>query len=290
MYAPFMGLVAELLQSVFQTQSGGAAKTGPVRKRNPGRVELSLARIIEYQGRKDRFRGALVLGLERKQSAVGLASALAGQGDQEEFQILDFRALELISAFYGALNDKLKETYDGSDFPVIFGEPSELQQAEIEEAPGFTLESYEIVLETSSDRFPFQVVFCQESRPGEGPAVRAKVLVAEDSDSVRLALAKVLGEAGYGVTLAEDGLRAVELYREMEPDLVIMDLKMPHMGGLDAMAAIKEDFPQARFIVLTSSVRREDVVTATTLGVFEYMIKPMETNRLLAAVAKSLET
>ena len=125
-------------------------------------------------------------------------------------------------------------------------------------------------------------------RPPE-PAAPKRILVADDSNILRKVLVKTLSLAGYDVAQAEDGQVAVEVVKSFRPQVAVMDLVMPNMGGLDSIMAIREFDCEVRFLVLTSSDRTDEVVTAKTLGVMDYLLKPVDQDRLLSAVSAAFE-
>ena len=116
-----------------------------------------------------------------------------------------------------------------------------------------------------------------------------RVLVAEDSGVMRGILAKALMQSGYEVEEAKDGVDATGKHKVFQPDLTIMDLNMPNLGGLDAIAQIKESTPEAKFIILTSSSRKDEVITAKTLNVEGYVIKPVKIEDFLERVSKAFD-
>ena len=91
------------------------------------------------------------------------------------------------------------------------------------------------------------------------------------------------------VEQAKDGIDAVEKHRIFRPDLTVMDLIMPQLGGLDAIMQIKESDPEAKFIVLTSTSRKDEVVTAKTLDVLSYVIKPIDGEEFLKRVRAAFQ-
>ena len=117
---------------------------------------------------------------------------------------------------------------------------------------------------------------------------KKSVLVVEDSGVIRSILTKALRDIGMDVHEAKDGVEAVEIHKGLNPDLTIMDLIMPKMGGLDAMVQIRETSPDAKFIVLTSSARRDEVVTAKTLNLVDYVIKPVQMGDFVIKVKSGL--
>ena len=117
-----------------------------------------------------------------------------------------------------------------------------------------------------------------ESQPDAAPAPATsratRILVAEDEAIIRLDLAERLGEAGYDVVgQASNGEQAVEMARELEPDLVIMDVKMPVMDGISAA----EEIGAAKIcpvVMLTAFSQTELVERARDAGVMAYIVKP----------------
>lgn len=113
-----------------------------------------------------------------------------------------------------------------------------------------------------------------------------RVLIVEDHQVVRqglIALLKTMPD----VTVAgeaSDGKQAVEEFRALQPDITIMDLRLPQMGGVDAITAIRQDFPSARVIVLTTFDGDEDIYRALQAGARGYLLKDMSGDDLLDAI------
>ena len=149
------------------------------------------------------------------------------------------------------------------------------------------MECFHLSINLVLSRLPFKVCFCREA--GSAPQREGhKVLVAESSLSLRNMLENTLTEVGYRVVSVSDGEQALAMYRRERPALVVMDLEMPDPGGLEAIASIVEEDHEARFLVLASFDRRDEVVTAETLGASDYLTKPLNSSRLLESVAKAL--
>jgi two-component system NarL family response regulator len=115
-----------------------------------------------------------------------------------------------------------------------------------------------------------------------------RVLIAEDHAVVRDGLAAVLRfEPDMTVVgLAKNGLEAVTQFREMKPDVVLMDLAMPELDGAGAILAIRGEFPDARILVLTTYDNDESVFRALENGAKGYLLKDCSTADLLAAIRK----
>ena len=118
------------------------------------------------------------------------------------------------------------------------------------------------------------------------PAARAalRILVAEDEALIRIDLAEMLGEAGYDVVgQASNGEQAVELAKELEPDLVIMDVKMPVMDGISAAQEIGAA-KVCPVVMLTAFSQTELVERARDAGVMAYIVKPFTAADLTPAI------
>jgi DNA-binding NarL/FixJ family response regulator len=118
-----------------------------------------------------------------------------------------------------------------------------------------------------------------------------RVLCVDDHPIVRDGLAaiigtqkdmRVVGEAG-------DGQAAIAKYRELEPDVVVMDLRMPGLGGVAATVQIRKEFPGARIIILTTYEGDEDIHRALEAGAQAYLLKDMVRTELLQTIREVLE-
>jgi response regulator NasT len=108
-----------------------------------------------------------------------------------------------------------------------------------------------------------------------------RVVVAEDEALIRMDIVEVLREAGYDVVgEASDGEKAIELTRELKPDLVVMDITMPKMDGLSAAEIIGRE-RLAPVVMLTAFAQPEFVARANEAGAIAYVVKPFTPERLL---------
>jgi response regulator NasT len=111
-----------------------------------------------------------------------------------------------------------------------------------------------------------------------------RILVAEDESIIRLDLRDLLERAGFEVCAeARDGEEAVELARSEQPDLAIMDVKMPRLDGIEAARRILEERP-IPIVMLTAYGQEEIVSRAVEAGVFGYLVKPFREQDLLPAI------
>jgi len=119
----------------------------------------------------------------------------------------------------------------------------------------------------------------------------AKVLLADDEEGLRLLLSRQLRRSGHDVTLADDGLVALEYLKNGEYDVVISDMKMPRLDGMGLLAQAATIAPNTEFIILTGHGSLESAVEAFKTGhVFDYLLKPLEDiNQLDHVVNRAVE-
>ena len=117
---------------------------------------------------------------------------------------------------------------------------------------------------------------------------KTTILIADDHSLLRMGLASLIGYQKDMTVVgeAEDGAKAVQLSRKLKPDLVIMDLMMPVIGGADATRQIRETLPDAKIFVLTSFGNSGDLVQAVANGATGAMMKDTPNEELLAALRK----
>ncbi len=116
-----------------------------------------------------------------------------------------------------------------------------------------------------------------------------RVLICDDAIFMRTMLGDILEQAGFQVSgQAATGAEALERYRELKPDLVIMDIVMPDMGGIDAVRAIIGEFPDARILMCSAMGQQALVIEAVEAGARDFVVKPFQPSRVLEAVQRVL--
>lgn len=116
----------------------------------------------------------------------------------------------------------------------------------------------------------------------------AKILIVDDAEFLRVRISKMLVSNGHQVLEAENGLVAVDTYRSVRPDAVLMDVTMPEMDGLAALKQIRASDPNARVVMLTALGQESVVLEAIKSGAKDFVVKPFEPARVLAALSKAL--
>ena len=114
-----------------------------------------------------------------------------------------------------------------------------------------------------------------------------RVLVVEDDAAILETVAYNLGREGYDVVTAADGVSGLQLSRETEPDLIVLDLMLPRMSGLDVCRVVREERP-VPILVLTARSAEGDKIAGLDLGADDYVTKPFSMQELIARVSAML--
>jgi two-component system response regulator AtoC len=120
--------------------------------------------------------------------------------------------------------------------------------------------------------------------------MKHKILITDDDLSIRTMLQKVLERAGYSVLTALDGEEGVELAASESPDLILLDLGLPGINGIEALRQIKKNDPDMAAIMITAEGSIESAVAAMKAGARNYITKPFNTDEIRIIVAETLET
>ena len=116
-----------------------------------------------------------------------------------------------------------------------------------------------------------------------------KILVVDDAGFMRKMVQTHLTKAGYTDFIeGEDGARAVELYKENKPDLVIMDITMPNMNGIDALREIKSNDPDAKVVMCSAMGQEAMVMDAIKLGALDFIVKPFKAETVLKTIRNTV--
>ncbi|HZG57832.1 response regulator [Paenibacillus sp.] len=117
----------------------------------------------------------------------------------------------------------------------------------------------------------------------------ATIMIADDAAFLRAMLKDLLETAGHRVvTEAANGLEAVEKYRAYRPDLVVLDVNMPEMGGVEALEEIMSGDPRAKVVMCSALGHRHLIVNSVHRGAKDYILKPFHSERILDAVDRVL--
>ena len=113
------------------------------------------------------------------------------------------------------------------------------------------------------------------------------ILICDDAAFMRMMIKDILTKNGYNIAgEAENGAKAVEKYNELKPDLVLMDITMPEMDGIQALKKIKETDPNASVIMSSAMGQQAMVIESIQSGAKDFIVKPFQADRVLEAVQK----
>ncbi len=116
-----------------------------------------------------------------------------------------------------------------------------------------------------------------------------RVLICDDAAFMRMMIKDILTKNGYEIAAeAENGVKAVEKYNETKPDLVMMDITMPEMDGIQALKKIKESDASANIIMCSAMGQQAMVIESIQSGARDFIVKPFNQDRVLEAVKKAV--
>lgn len=116
-----------------------------------------------------------------------------------------------------------------------------------------------------------------------------RILVVDDAAFMRMMIKDILTKNGYTVVgEAENGAKAIEKYKELKPDLVIMDITMPEVDGIEAVKGIKKIDANANIIMCSAMGQQSMVIESIQAGAKDFIVKPFQSERVLEAVRKVL--
>ena len=115
------------------------------------------------------------------------------------------------------------------------------------------------------------------------------ILICDDAAFMRMMIKDILTKNGYNIAgEAENGAKAVEKYAELKPDLVLMDITMPEMDGIQALKKIKETDSAANIIMCSAMGQQAMVIESIQSGARDFIVKPFNQDRVLEAVKKAV--
>ncbi len=146
------------------------------------------------------------------------------------------------------------------------------------------LKGYSVIL-SSTEKNPSRMAEPDSSYPEDRP----RVLVVDDEKFIRDIIADFLGMEGYIVRTAEDGVSATNELERARYDMVISDLKMPKMGGLDLLREVARTHPDTLTVIMTGFGTVETAIDAMKRGAYDYILKPFKVEEIVHIVQRGLE-
>ena len=118
---------------------------------------------------------------------------------------------------------------------------------------------------------------------------KARIMVIDDEESMCKFMKIMLNREGYEVTTSQSGSEALNILKERNYDLVIADLMMPGLNGLELLSRVKSLDPDANFIVMTAYASVDTAIEALKKGAYDYLTKPFKVDEIRIAIKKALE-
>ncbi len=115
-----------------------------------------------------------------------------------------------------------------------------------------------------------------------------KILVVDDEKGVCHSFKKILGRQGYDVVIAHDGIEAIERTAYENPSIVVMDVSMPKMDGLETLQKLKAKYPDLIIIMMTANSTSDKAITAMKHGAYDYLMKPFDNAQLISLLEKAI--
>ncbi len=121
--------------------------------------------------------------------------------------------------------------------------------------------------------------------------LKSSILIVDDSDYIKAITSTLLKREGFtNIFVASDGISALEKFKEINPDIVILDIMLPKMNGLDVLLEMRKLNPQAKIIVISSLATIENIQQAKNLGAAYYLVKPFDNQYFIKVVIDLLTT
>ncbi len=124
----------------------------------------------------------------------------------------------------------------------------------------------------------------QGSAPQTSSSQTRRVLVVEDEKALALGIEDALGHAGFQASVVHDGQQAIDRIRQDPPDLIVLDLMLPSVNGIDILRTVRREGVRSRVVILTAMATEEDLIRGLEAGADDYMKKPFSPRELVARV------
>lgn len=245
----------------------------------------AVAAILPYHEVNKSLQGTFALGFRQREMAVSVASSISKYLGGPEVTDIGEAASDTLGEFISTVMGTTIAQWNKMGLRIKSDRFQLLENSAIKEKKLLNTQAFVIILHLKIDFIVFRLTVTQKA---ENKLAGKRFLVVDDSLIIRNILKKHLTENEAEVESAEDGLEAVKKYKTFRPDLTIMDINMPKLDGLESIIQIQEIDPDAKFVIMSASSRRDEVVTAKTLRVDNYLIKPFNAELFLSTVTRIL--
>jgi CheY-like chemotaxis protein len=286
MISQYLTILAKWCKTIFCEMTKTEVIDVKIKRDERPKEIYALAKIIPYEDMDKKLKGSFILGFTDESMAILVASAIAENLELPPITQMGDVASDILNEFTNIIVGRTISEWDTLGFKVKFSPPVSMNYSNIPEKVCGEAEAYMIILQLEVDYVVFRVTF---NKIKENKLLNKRILVVDDSSVIRGILAKAIKQRKAEVEVADDGLAAIEKYQAFRPDLTIMDINMPRMGGLDSIVKIREFDPKAKFVILSSSSRKDEIITAKTLNVTSYVIKPLKMDEFLDIIVNAVD-
>ncbi|MDA3788715.1 MAG: response regulator [Desulfobacula sp.] len=252
---------------------------------------LQFAHIISYTDFDKKVNGKFVLTFDSVQYALKLASAIAERLGMGKLEKISDDSTDLLNEFLNVVVGRTISDWDDIGLKVKFDTPVYKKNYKSDNSNSF--KGYIIILdiaekeaENSAGQIILRVDFNEKA---ESKIKGKKILLTDDSRVMRNIISKILKAEGAEIKEAENGEEAARVHRTFNPDLTLMDINMPGINGFEAIAKIRKFNVNSKFIILSSSSRKDEIIQAKKLKVSGYVVKPAEPEQLIKKVSAILD-
>ena len=284
-YLAYLNILADNCKRVFMEMTHTEVVSVKIKKEERPKEIYAIASITPYEDMDKKVNGNFILGFNEKAMAILVTQSIAHTMGMPPVNDLGDDAFDILNEFMNTIVGNAISEWDEFGFRVKFRPPTSVEYYDVPAHLSNEVEKYVIILQLDINYIAFRVTFSEVS---VNKLKDKRILVVDDSRMVRGILERALKQREVQVELAENGQDAIEKFKTFKPDLTVMDINMPVMGGLDAIIQIRSFAPTAKFVILSSSSRKDEVVTAQTLDVSSYVTKPFKAEELFDALIKAL--
>jgi CheY-like chemotaxis protein len=277
--------LAEACKKNFQEMTGTRVESVTVKKAQRLSEHYDAALMVTFQDQAKKWDGRFVMCFGEEHMAVVVADSLAERYGQPAPGELNDDALDLLGELMNTVVGHTLTGWEAMGLTANFSPPKVTKDVSLASYEGELADAYVVILNLALGWMVFSVAFVDRTLR----LADKKALVVDDSRVIRGIIKKALEQVGITVHEGSDGLQAKKMFARHQPDITVIDVVMPQLGGLDAIAEIKADHPKAKFIVMSSSAKKEERAAAATLGVDRFLTKPVKVDELISAVRETLK-
>ena len=275
-----MKTMAEKCSQVYREMTGKSAQGIDIQTLAPpySAARYHPAIAIPYEIKEEGSEGQFVLIFENEAMAVMLAASIGRHMGMPVVDQMDETATGILFEFMNTVAGKVVTEWEAIGKKADFSTPKQITGFCLQdERPDAAINLVSLRLNREASISLLNILKKKTNTVLEGK----RVLVVDDSKMIRYLLATEFEKQGCRVSQAENGLDGFVRNQADQPDLIIMDLVMPKMGGLEAIARIREMSAAVHIIVLTSTSKKEEVKAAAAHKVKGYIMKPIQMDQLM---------